>query len=81
MGRIPTEALQKKKIVPCDERAWPKETYFAKEERDRFHSSLYRPPTVDDELNELRETEDLYENTIPVSQCLVAGATTGGMIR
>ena len=34
-----------------------------KEERDRFHNNLYRPPTAD-ELNELRETEDLFQNNL-----------------
>ncbi len=35
----------------------------SKEERERFKHSLYRPPTSE-ELNELKETENLYKNNL-----------------
>ncbi len=34
-----------------------------KEERERFKHSLYRPPTSE-ELNELKETENLYKSNL-----------------
>eukprot|EP00112_Aurelia_sp_Birch-Aquarium-sp1_P004342 Seg149.9 transcript_id=Seg149.9/GoldUCD/mRNA.D3Y31 product="Nucleolar protein 6" protein_id=Seg149.9/GoldUCD/D3Y31 len=35
----------------------------SKEDREHFKHNLYRPPT-NEELNELRETEDLYKNNL-----------------
>ncbi|XP_065071800.1 nucleolar protein 6-like [Rhopilema esculentum] len=57
------ESLNSNGTIPEKKLKSEEKLVTSKEERERFQHSLYRPPTSD-ELNDLRETEDLYKNNI-----------------